>query len=62
VASGQVPDIPVRRHSPTDERPFQAVLDGIYDGASQTSARCSPGSVSSSKNLHYLKPPYGIEP
>jgi hypothetical protein len=35
VASEQVLDIPVRRHVLTSERPFQAVLDGIYDGISQ---------------------------
>ena len=31
----QVLDIPVRRHVLTSERPFQVVLDGIYDGISQ---------------------------
>jgi hypothetical protein len=35
VASEQVLDIPVRRHVLTSERPFQIVLDGIYDGISQ---------------------------
>ena len=35
MASGQVLDIPVRRHVLTSERPFQVVLDGIYDGISQ---------------------------
>jgi hypothetical protein len=35
VASGQVLDIAVRRHVLTSERPFQVVLDGIYDGISQ---------------------------
>jgi hypothetical protein len=35
VASEQVLDIPVRRHVVTSERPFQVVLDGIYDGISQ---------------------------
>jgi hypothetical protein len=35
VASEQVLDIPVRRHVLTSERPFAAVLDGIYDGISQ---------------------------
>jgi hypothetical protein len=35
VASEQVLDIPVRRHVLTSERPFQVVLDGIYDGISQ---------------------------
>jgi hypothetical protein len=35
VASEQVLDIPVRRHVLTSERPFQVVLDGIYDGVSQ---------------------------
>jgi uncharacterized protein YidB (DUF937 family) len=35
VASEQVLDIPVRRHVLTSERPFPAVLDGIYDGISQ---------------------------
>jgi hypothetical protein len=35
VASEQVLDIPVRRHVLTSERPFQAVLDGIYGGISQ---------------------------
>ena len=33
--SEQVLDIPVRRHVLTSERPFQVVLDGIYDGISQ---------------------------
>jgi hypothetical protein len=35
VASEQVLDIPVRRHVLTSERPFQVVMDGIYDGISQ---------------------------
>jgi hypothetical protein len=35
VASEHVLDIPVHRHVLTSERPFQAVLDGIYDGISQ---------------------------
>ena len=35
MASEQVLDIPIRRHVLTSERPFQAVLDGIYDGISQ---------------------------
>jgi hypothetical protein len=35
VASEHVLDIPVRRHVLTSERPFQDVLDGIYDGISQ---------------------------
>ena len=35
MASGQVLDIAVRRHVLTSERPFQVVLDGIYDGISQ---------------------------
>jgi hypothetical protein len=35
VASEQVLDIPVRRHVLTSERPFQVVLDGIYNGISQ---------------------------
>lgn len=35
MASEQVLDIPVRRHVLTSERPFQAVLGGIYDGISQ---------------------------
>ena len=35
MASEEVLDIPVRRHVLTSERPFQAVLDGIYDGISQ---------------------------
>jgi hypothetical protein len=35
VASEQVLDIPVRRHVLTSERPFQVVLDGIYDGVDQ---------------------------
>jgi hypothetical protein len=35
VASAQVLDIPVRRHVLTSERPFQVVLDGIYDGINQ---------------------------
>jgi hypothetical protein len=35
VVSEQVLDIPVRRHVLTSERPFQAVMDGIYDGISQ---------------------------
>jgi hypothetical protein len=35
VASEHVLDIPVRRHVLTSERPFQVVLDGIYDGISQ---------------------------
>jgi hypothetical protein len=35
VASEQVLEIPVRRHVLTGERPFQVVLDGIYDGISQ---------------------------
>ena len=35
MASEQVLDIPVRRHVLTSERPFQLVLDGIYDGISQ---------------------------
>ena len=35
MASAQVLDIPVRRHVLTSERPFQVVLDGIYDGISQ---------------------------
>jgi hypothetical protein len=35
VASEQVLDISVRRHVLTSERPFQAVLDGIYEGISQ---------------------------
>jgi hypothetical protein len=35
VASEQVLDIPVRRRVLTSERPFQAVLDGIYTGISQ---------------------------
>ena len=35
MASEQVLDIPVRRNVLTSERPFQAVLDGIYDGVSQ---------------------------
>ena len=35
MASEQVLDIPVRRHVLTSERPFQAVLDGIYGGISQ---------------------------
>ena len=35
MASEQVLDIAVRRHVLTSERPFQAVLDGIYAGISQ---------------------------
>jgi hypothetical protein len=35
VASEHVLDIPVRRHMLTSDRPFQAVLDGIYGGISQ---------------------------
>ena len=35
MASEHVLDIPVHRHVLTSERPFQAVLDGIYDGISQ---------------------------
>ncbi len=35
VASEQMLEIPVRRHVLTCERPFQVVLDGIYDGISQ---------------------------
>ena len=35
MASEQVLDIPVRRRVLTSERPFQVVLDGIYDGISQ---------------------------
>ena len=35
MASEQVLDISVRRHVLTSERPFQAVLDGIYEGISQ---------------------------
>ncbi len=35
VAAEEVLDIPVRRHVLTSGRPFQAVLDGIYDGISQ---------------------------
>ena len=35
MASEQVLVIPVRRHALTSERPFQFVLDGIYDGISQ---------------------------
>ena len=35
MASEQVLDIPVRRHVLTSERPFQVVLDSIYDGISQ---------------------------
>ena len=35
MASEQVLNIPVRRHVLTSERPFQVVLDGIYDGISQ---------------------------
>lgn len=35
MASEQVLDIPLRRHVLTSERPFQVVLDGIYDGISQ---------------------------
>jgi hypothetical protein len=35
VASEQVLDIPARRHVLTSGRPFQDVLDGIYDGISQ---------------------------
>jgi len=35
VASEQVLGIAVRRHVFTSERPFQVVLDGIYDGISQ---------------------------
>ena len=35
MASEQVLDIPVRRHVLTSERPFQVVLDGIYDGIGQ---------------------------
>ncbi len=39
MASEQVLDIPVRRHVLTSERPFQVVLDGIYDGISQPDIR-----------------------
>ena len=35
MASVQVLDITVCRHVLTSERPFQVVLDGIYDGISQ---------------------------
>ena len=35
MASEQVLDIPVRRHTLTSEQPFQDVLDGIYAGISQ---------------------------
>ena len=35
MASEQVLDVPVRRHVLTSERPFEDVLDGIYDGISQ---------------------------
>ena len=35
MASEQVVDVPIRRHVMTSERPFQDVLDGIYDGISQ---------------------------
>ena len=35
MAAEQVLDIPVRRHVLTSERPFPAVLDGIYGGISQ---------------------------
>jgi hypothetical protein len=35
VASEQVLDTPVRRHVLTSERPFQVVLDGVYEGISQ---------------------------
>lgn len=35
MVSEQVLDIPVRRHVLTSERPFQVVMDGIYDGISQ---------------------------
>ena len=35
MASEQVLDVPVRRHTLTSEQPFQDVLDGIYAGISQ---------------------------
>ena len=35
MTSEQVLDVAVRRHRFTSERPFQVVLDGIYDGISQ---------------------------
>ena len=35
MASERVLDIPVRRHVLTSERPFQLVLDAIYDGVSR---------------------------
>ena len=35
MASEQVLDVAVRRHVLTSDRPFQVVLDGIYDGISQ---------------------------
>jgi hypothetical protein len=35
MASEQVPEVPMRRHVFDSERPFAAVLDGIFGGISQ---------------------------
>ncbi len=35
MASEQVLDVVLRRHMFTSDRPFQAVLDGIFAGISQ---------------------------
>jgi hypothetical protein len=35
MAAEQVLDVAVRRHMLSGERPFQTVLDGIFDGISQ---------------------------
>ena len=48
MASEQVLDIPVRRHVLTSERPFQVVLDGIYDGISQPDIAALFGTLAAS--------------
>jgi pimeloyl-ACP methyl ester carboxylesterase len=44
TASEQVLEVMVRRHVFESERPFQAVLDGIYGGVSQPASGCYSAS------------------
>ena len=43
MASEQVLDVAVRRHIFYSERPFPAVLDGIFDGVSQPASLLCKG-------------------
>jgi hypothetical protein len=52
MAPEQVPEVPMRRHVFDSERPFAAVLDGIFGGISQPDIE---GAVQQARGQHLIR-------